>query len=228
MIADDFKYTLLLSSLPVHSTDLFSARQPPVSRIQLDRRLTLLDAEDSADLARIEALLHWSKMKEMDDEAILRKGSAELASIKSTFLRKIVRWRLELRTILTALRRRRDGEKPSSDGAFQGFGDHPRFIKQHWREPDFGMSHLLPWIVQANELIEQGRPLELERLLLDVVWKHYQREGNGHYFDFPAVVIYVLRWDVIHRWVSYDNEQALIRFDELITAGLDGVSVEFE
>lgn len=228
MNGSDFKYTLLLSSLSVHPPDLFSARQPPVSRIQLDKRLALLDADDAEDLERIEALLHWSKMKEMDDDAIVTFGKAAWGSIKSPFLREIVMWRLELRTILTALRRRRDGENPLPDALFHGFGDRLRFIKQHWRETDFGMGHLLPWIGQANELIEQDRPLELEKLMLELVWRHYERVGGGHYFDFPAVVIYVLRWDVIHRWSNYDKDQALMRFDELITAGLDGVSIEFE
>ncbi|MBU2569217.1 MAG: DUF2764 domain-containing protein [Gammaproteobacteria bacterium] len=223
----NFKYTLLLSSLPVHPVDLFEARQLPVSRIQLDKRLALLDAEDAQDLARIEALLHWSKMKELDDEAIVKQGMADWYSIRSPFLKEIVMWRLELRTILSALRRRRDGMNLAPDMPFYGFGDRLRFIRQHWRDAAFGLDSILPWVRQASELIEQDRSLELEKLMLEVVWRHYQRVGQGHYFDFPAVVIYVLKWDVISRWSSYDKEHAMLRFDELISAGLEGVSIEF-
>ncbi len=223
----NFKYTLLLNSLPVHPVDLFEARQPPVSRIQLDKRLALLDAEDAEDLARIEALLHWSKMKELNDEAIVQQGMADWHSIRSPFLKEIVMWRLELRTILSALRRRRDDVILAADKHFYGFGDRLRFIRQHWRESALGLASIVPWVRQASELIEQDRSLELEKLMLEVVWRHYERVGQGHYFDFPAVVIYVLKWDVINRWSSYDKEHAMLRFDELISTGLEGVSIEF-
>lgn len=226
MSGANYKYTLLLSSLPVHPTELFETRQPPISRIQLDKRLALLDSEDAEDLARIEALLHWSKMKELDDEAVVKQGMLMWHAIRNPFLKELVMWRLELRTILTALRRRRDGKRLSLVAPFIGFGERLRFIKKHWRESAFGMDSLLPWVRQASELIEQDRPLELEKLILELIWRHYQRAGQGHYFDFPAVVIYVLKWDVINRWTHYDEEQAVLRFDELVSAGLDGVSIE--
>lgn len=222
-----YKYTLLLSSLPVHPVDLFSAKLPPVSRIQLDRRLALLDADDADDLARIERLLHWSKMKAMDDASIVKYGMSELEAIKNSFLREVVMWRLEMRTILTALRRRRDGADRMPDAYFYGFGNRLRFMSKHWREADFGIGHLMPWVGQANALIENDDSLALEKLLLEEVWRHYARIGQDHYFDFPAVVIYVLRWDVIYRWSSYDAEQALMRFDELVETGMADVSIEF-
>lgn len=227
MIEAKYKYTLLLSSLPVHPVDLSAVRQPPISRIQLDKRLALLDREDAEDLVRIERLLHWSKMKELGDEAVVKQGLSDWNAIRSPFLKEIVMWRLELRTLLAALRTRRDGDKSVPDRQFYGFGDRVRTIRKHWRETAFGLDSVIPWVRQAGEFIEQARPLELENLMLEWVWRHYQRVGQGHYFDFPAVVIYVLKWDLINRWSSYDKERAVLRFDELVSKGLDGVSIEF-
>lgn len=223
-----YKYTLLLSSLPVQPAELFTSKLPVISRIQLDKHLTMLDAEDAADLARIEGLLHWSKMHEFDDATIIKTGQKELAAIRSDFLREIVSWRLELRTLLTALRRRHAGETLTPNDTFYGFGEHLQYIRRHWQKPDFGLGYTLPWIKLAQQYIVDDKPLALDKMMLDINWKHYHRLSVGHYFDFPAVVLYVLRWYLINRWVSYDKDRALLRFNELINAGMTDVSLEFE
>lgn len=223
-----YKYTLLLSSLPVQPAALFTSRLPVISRIQLDKHLAMLDANDTEDLARIEGLLHWSKMQEWDDATIINTGQQQLAAIRSDFLRDIVSWRLELRTLLTALRRRHAGETLTANDVFYGFGEHLPFIRRNWQKSDFGLGNSLPWIKQAQQLIAEEKPLELDKLMLDLNWKYYHRLSVGHYFDFPAVVLYVLRWYLINRWVSYDQDRALLRFNELISAGMASVSLEFE
>ena len=228
MINEGFKYTLLLSSLPVQPADLFSTKILPISRIQLDKRLGLLDAQDAEDLARIEGLLHWSKMHESDDETIARTGLVELGHIRSDFLRDIVLWRLELRTLLTALRRKHAGETMLPTEPFYGFGNRLHLIRRNWQKPDFGLGPALPWLKQAQQLMADNQTLALDKLMLTLNWQQYARLSRGHYFDFPAVVLYVLRWDVIHRWVSYDQDRALLRFNELVCAAMADVSLECE
>lgn len=230
MINRQFKYTLLLSSLPTQPVDLFSTKVLPISRIQLDKRLTLLDTDDATDLERIEGLLHWSKMHEWDDANIVKKGQAELSLIRSDFLRSIVLWRLELRTLITALRRRQAGETLPADQPFYGFCDPLRlhFIRRNWQKSDFGMGYSMPWLKQAQQLIAENKTLELDKLMLDLNWKYYARLSLGHTFDFPAVVLYVLRWYLINRWVSYDRDRALLRFNELTCAGMADVSLKCE
>ena len=228
MINDDFKYTLLLSSLPLQPANLFSTKILPISRIQLDKRLTLLDADDSEDLARIERLLHWPKMQESNDENVVKTGMAELEQIRSQFLHDIVLWRLELRTILTALRRKHAGETAPPVESFFGFGNRLHLIRRNWQKPDFGLGQALPWLKQSQQLMADNQTLALDKLMLNLNWQYYARLSRGHYFDFPAVVLYVLRWDLIHRWVSYDQDRALLRFNELVCAAMADVSLECE
>lgn len=220
MADDRFKYTMLLSSLPVHPSNLFTTQQTPVSEIQLERRLTLLDADDARDLALIIGLLHWSKIKNWNEASIVKQSKAELEAIQNPFLKKIVCWRLELRTVLAALRRRHAGEISAPSSEFLGFGSWPGIIVKHWHEKDFGVGHRLPWLVEAAQLLEQNKTYALEQLLLNEVWRYYARVGSNHYFDFAAVVIYVLRWDVVNRWLSYNSEAAVQRFDDLVSAAL--------
>lgn len=228
MIQADNRYTLLLSSLPPQPANLFSTKILPISRIQLDKRLSVLEAGDSEDLARIERLLHWSKMHEADDEHIVETGMVELELIRSQFLREIVLWRLELRTILTALRRKHAGDTLPATEPFYGFGNRLHLIRRNWQKPDFGLGQALPWLKQAQQLMADDQTLALDKLMLNLNWQYYNRLSLGHYFDFPAVVLYVLRWDLIHRWVSYDQDRALLRFNELVSAAMADVSLECE
>ena len=40
----------------------------------------------------------------------------------------------------------------------------------------------------------------------------------GHHFDFEAVALYVLRWDLLRRRATQDPSAARKRFDELMKA----------
>jgi len=42
-------------------------------------------------------------------------------------------------------------------------------------------------------LFETEQSVELEKLLLNLSWQHYETIGQMHYFDFEAVVIYYLK-----------------------------------
>lgn len=227
MIAGRFKYTMLLASLPVHPPLLFSAHQTPVSRIQLDKRLTMLDARDSEDLMRIEELLRWSQIANATDDFIIKKSAEVVDSINDHFLKQIIIWRLELRTLLSALRMRHAGVAQPAKGCFPGIGRWLGDIEKNWHKNDFGIGRQVPWIIPAQQLLTQNKSYELEKLLFDLVWQYYAKEGNQHYFDFPAVVIYVLRWDITNRWTHYHAPEALKRFDELVEAGLDGLAIGF-
>ena len=218
-MSSNFDYTLLITSLPPHPQALFTTKAP-ISRIQLNRRLSLLSEKDSLDLAQIEALLHWSKMSELTDSHLLRQGTHLIGSMASPCLKELLLWRLQLRTLIAALRYRHQGLTFDSHQSFIGFGNYLRHIHQHWQQPDFGLSYLIPWLNEANTLLIKGQSLALEKLILNQVWLHYQRIAQEHYFNFEAVVIYVLRWDIIQRWQCYDKEEAIRRFDALVLAGL--------
>ncbi len=218
---------MLLASLPVHPPRLFSAHQTPVSRIQLDKRLVLLDAHDSKDLRHIEELLHWSQIMNATDGFIIKKSAGVVDSINDPFLKKTIIWRLELRTLLSALRMRHAGAGQPTNGAFPGIGRWNGDIEKNWDKNDFGIGRQVPWIIPAQQLLTQNKPYELEKLLLDLVWQYYAKQCNQHYFDFPAVVIYVLRWDITNRWIHYNAGEAIKRFDGLVEAGLDGWVLDF-
>ena len=71
----------------------------------------------------------------------------------------------------------------------------------------------------AHRLLSANDSVALERLQFAVNWKMLQRVETGHYFDFEAVVIYVMRWSMVDRWIRYNGEAAVERFRKLVDAG---------
>ena len=77
--------------------------------------------------------------------------------------------------------------------------------------------------------MKQEETEALERLLLEQAWKSVVRQTGEHLFDFEAVVIYVLKWNITDRWVRYNAEAAARRFRDLTEAALgDYAQLEFE
>lgn len=215
-------YVMLMSSLP-RPPSLFGATQTPISRLRLERRLRVLTPEDAADLALIENALQWGHLPiELSTDAVLRRARLAMIRTGNPTVRRIIRDRLEMRTIVAALRLRHRGE-PAPAGAW-GTGRWTRHIARNWTEPTFRLDGVVPWIAEARRLLTDDDPVGLERLLMDRTWSSLGRLAGDHEFDFEAVVIYVLRWNLVDRWVRYDGAAAAKRFDRLVDAALEDAS----
>jgi hypothetical protein len=225
---DPNAYTMLISGLP-RPEALFRSKRPPLSRLKLDRRLRVLEAEDAALLARVEQILTWASMPmSMTDEQFIGTVRAAMQTINNETLRLIIRDRLEIRTCMAALRRRHRGEGPPSSATVWGYGRWLGHIRRNWTEIGFRLDGVFPWLREADKLLKAGDSLAMQRLLLDLVWKNVSRHAGEHEFDFEAVVIYVLKWDVVDRWVRHDCELAAERFEELTETGLGDYTNLFE
>ena len=220
------RYAMLISSLPYHGV-LFGARQTPLSRIRLQQRLSLLEPADAACLHTIAELLDWSHPdRERHDEEIISRARAVIPTLINTFVRDLVVWRLELRTVVAALRRRHRGEATPPAHERWGYGRWLAYLHKYWTEPHFRLERAFPWLPGALSLLESGDALALERLLIGIAWEHLERLSDGHHFDFEAVLLYTQRWDLIARWTSYNGEAAVARFDEMVDAGLRAVPLD--
>ncbi len=217
------RYAMLVCALPALPPALFSEHQTPISRLQLDRRLALLDPGDARQLSRLEDVLNWDRLPlEWSDTRTAGHFRAALADLPPGPLRDIARWRLEDRTLLAALRRRHLGRPAPAAKEDWGCGRWVDRIRRSWHEPAFGLERVFPWAGEATRFLAAGDAAGLERLLLGHTWETLGRLGAGHHFDFPAVAIYVLKWDILRRWCAYNGVAALRRFLDLSDAGLAG------
>lgn len=219
-MTDPDAYIALVSSLP-SSERLFVAKQPPLSRLRLDRRLSVLAAEDAETLARIESLLSWSSYDAQSDIAdVVARARSLLGDLQRQTLRMIVAERMEMRTAIAALRLRRDGAEPPAQP--WGFGRWLRHMAAHWSDPTFRLDASMPWLRSAVPLVEARDALGLERHLLDTSFRKLQRHAGQHHFDFEAVVMYVLKWNIFDRWAKADAHAAAARFAQLSDEALQG------
>ncbi len=213
-------YYMLMASLP-SLAPLFSEKRTAISRLRLDKRLSMLEPDDARDLAGLEGLMQWHRFAfEISDAEIVEQAERVVPSILSAELREIAQWRIEIRTVIAALRRRAAGGPPPGPGEKWGYGRWVMPIERNWSKSDFGLSRVLPWIGEVAALIEQGDALGVERTVGALVWRHFSRAADRHFFDFEAVALYVLRWDVIQRWTAYDGDDASRRFAEMLEESL--------
>ncbi|MBE9170732.1 DUF2764 family protein [Pleurocapsales cyanobacterium LEGE 06147] len=215
------KYVTLMASLPPLGK-LFAAKQTPISRIKLENRLKMLTEEDAARLKQIENLIHWSHLPmERTDAQIVDAAKQFFQEVSNQTLRAVIESRLDLHTVIAALRRRQRGDQEPPQGEVWGYGRWVSYIERHWREPGFRLEGVFRWVLEANRLLAAKESVALERLLFGTVWEQLNLLSEGHYFDFEAVVIYVLRWDLVDRWTRYNSEAAVKRFNKLVDSGME-------
>jgi hypothetical protein len=215
------RYATLVCSLPALPADLFATKHVPLSRLQLDRLLRMLEPEHATLLQQVESVLHWDRLPMgVSDPQVLAAFRKTLASMPEGLPRSIALWRLDVRTVVAALRRRDRKEPPPGPGVDWGYGGWVDHLRRHWTETHFKLERMYPWLPEARKLLDAGDHLGLERLLLGETWDRLGRDAGGHYFDFEAVLVYVLKWDIIRRWSTYNGFAAEGRFRDLADAGL--------
>lgn len=213
---------MLITSLP-KPVFSFGVTRPPLSRIKLERRLRELSVEHAQLLKVVERALAWRYLPmSCSEKDVIQKGKQALEQVHSKTLKNIIHHRLEMRTCMAAMRRRYRGENPPQNNEW-GFGRWNRHIIRHWRDDGFLLERVFPWIREAHQLMQSGRTLALEKLLLHSAYLFLQRQNTVHMYDIEAVIIYVLKWDIVNRFVQYNEAEAVERFEQLTEQALGHV-----
>ncbi|KPK62433.1 MAG: hypothetical protein AMS21_07580 [Gemmatimonas sp. SG8_38_2] len=208
------RYYQLVASLPA-LPDFRRTRLLPLSRWRLEERLSLLHDDDRAELMKAERLVSWRRQPvSRTTEQIVAIYDDVMATTRNQDLRAMVDFRMNMRTVMVALRLRRRG-KGAPSGQW-GTGPYTRFIESRWAEPEFGLAAVFPWIPDAQSLLDRGDAMELEKLLMGQSWKRLSQIADSRPFGFEQVFAFAYKWDILHRWLSYDAEKARERFEELI------------
>ena len=222
---EDLTYITLMSSLP-RPEAVFLAKRPPISRSKLEERLKALSDDDRARLASIEAHIGWQGLAlELDIDGYLKSIKKLMACLGPGTLSTLLQKRLELRTVLAALRLRSMGQANPPKGAW-GYGRFVQTIERSWQQRDFGLGHVYPWLKEAADAMAEDDTPTVERLVIEACLTDLNRLGHAHEFDFEAVVIYVLKLNLIKRAAMKNTEGALLAFDTLKSSALKGWQAE--
>jgi len=215
------QYIALVTGLP-HLGKLFSRKEVPISRFRLRQRLSMLDPAHARLLREIIDLTAWAGVaRYSDDGDVIRRAKEVVADLKDTpDLQHLVGARMETRTLIAALRRRRNGQDTPGDVASWGYGRWCNRIQANWTDPAFGLGHFMPWVGEANRLLREDDHIGMERLALTQVVRQLDHYSGLHEFDFEAVAIYALRWVIVERWSRYNSEDAARRLKALTATAL--------
>ncbi|MGC3872538.1 hypothetical protein ACPF7Z_04620 [Halomonas sp. GXIMD04776] len=215
------QYIDLLSSLPALPATPFGREPLPISSIRLEHRLEALREAHRDSLQMLVTLFDWQYMGlDISTGAYIQRYRQAAPLLAEHGVDDLVETMLEHHTLVTALRRRRRGDPAPSLGETWGFGPRLAHISTHWQVSLFGVGAVFPWLAEARDHLEQDRPRELERLLIEESWRRLARARRYDRFDFREVVIYWLRWRLIAAWQRYNAEAAQRRLQADIERGL--------
>ena len=206
-------------------------RVPPISRLQLDKRLSMLSAKDQSLLLMIENLLQWDHLEDVlgesgQDELLIKAADELLFRLTSettlNTLQKVVRQRLDMRSIVAALRYRSCGVDITDSRRRWSYGHFDDHIRRHWDHPTFALDYRFSWVKSVQDSMSKMNVYDVEKTLLGIGWRSITLAQQAHAFDFVAVVLYVLKWNIAMRWQSYEHDGAFNRFTQLVDASLSG------
>jgi len=214
------RYYTLVSSLP-HLAHFERAERVAINRSRLDQRLTMLREDHARELGAAEALIMWHRQPRARTTAqIVEQYRRTLATVANDSMRAFVAFRMDMRTAIAALRLRHRGEPAPASPAELGVGPRCALILANWDAEDLGVRGIYPWIVEARAHVEGSRPVDMERLVMEVAWHRLTRIGDLDPFGFEGVFSYVFKWDITNSWLSHDAEAATVRFKELVTEAI--------
>ncbi|GAA0787093.1 hypothetical protein E1180_16165 [Roseibium denhamense] len=220
-MSNPHQYIALVTSLP-HLGVLFTRKEVPISQFRLKQRLGVLSPGHQKHLREMVEVTAWAGVAKYDSDASVISRAREVIADLAEYpdLQHLVAARMETRTLIAALRRRREGQETAGRISEWGYGRWLAFIKDNWMDPGFGLSHFLPWIAEADRFMRSGDHIAMERLALTEVMRELDHYGNHHEFDFEAVAIYVLRWVIVERWSRYNEADARERLQVLLEDAL--------
>jgi hypothetical protein len=216
------QYFTLITSLP-RLKRFDEETRLPINPQRLRERLSMLDPEDVAIVEEGANLMAWQRQPlERTDEELIVQYELMRERVKRESLWQMFEINVDVRTIMAALRRRHLGFPAPKEGERWGLGRWVKSIERNWTDPDFRIASVHPWIPRARKLMASGDALELERLVMGFRWDRLDYLAGESFFGFEAVLAYVLKWDMMQRWLAYDVNEAKVRFDELIAEAIDG------
>jgi hypothetical protein len=210
------QYYTLISSLPALPR-FERAERLPINEVRLVERLRMLDPDDRIVVERTASFLAWQRQPVERTDAEVVAFFRQMTDWTSSYpvLRQMIEYRMELRTVMAALRRRHRGLPAPAPAEAWGVGPWVSYIERHWEEADFRLAAIFPWIPQARQHLVAGETLALERLLMGLIWDRVDLLSPDM-FAFARLLAYLFKWDILRRWLACNRETAQTRFETLV------------
>ncbi len=216
------QYYTLHASLP--ALPYFDkAKVLPISRERLEARMGMLAPEDAETMEKVWTYFAYERQPiERTDPEMVAFYNTIMSETTQPTLRGVIEFGMSQRTVVAALRRRHRGLPAPRPGELWGGGPWAGHIARNWGDADLNLAPVLPWVPGCRKLLEAGESLALEKRLKELAWNHLGRLVDGHYFSFDAVLIYLMRWNLLNQWLLHDEKAATARFEALTAEMMSG------
>ncbi|MBX3423225.1 MAG: DUF2764 family protein [Pirellulaceae bacterium] len=207
-------YTLIASLPPL--PPYFDVERAPISRARLWERLKMLAEDDAAVVQQWVDFVVWDQQSlDCTDEEFAARFAQIMDAISNPTLRRMLDIRMDIRTLVAALRHRRAGLP-----APLGVGASLEHIRRNFHHPEFQLQGRFDWIGRFDALLEAGDAMGAQRLLFETNYRIWTRMSQNYTFSFEAVLLYLARWEIIDRWTSSDAQAGQERFTSMLTETL--------
>lgn len=205
-------YYTLISALPRLPRD-FESAEVPITAATLRKRLSMLNPDERSVIQQLSDFFRWDRQPPDRTDAEIRATHQRLVTeIKNPLVARLVNHRIEMRTLVAAVRCQRAGlpvpilpELPLSV-----------WIYRHWDQPNFRLSTRFEWLPRFCQALDEHQPQQAKRHLFTELWKLWSRLDQQYHFSFESVVLYLARWEILSRWASQDASRGEQRFNDLV------------
>jgi len=211
------QYYTLISSLP-HLLPMEKSKELPISWIQLQKRRTLLEEEDSQMVDSLQQLLAWyyHPSTQRDSLIIQRYESFMTQTKEHPKIQDIVTEIFKQRTVVAAFRMKYTHIHFSNHQQIWGLQEDKHMIEHFWDEDDFKLSYKYPWVKEVKRFFMEDNPLGLTESLMRSIWKKADILKFEHPFSLDAYVAYLIQWATLQKWLTFEPKKAALHFDHLL------------
>ncbi len=211
-------YYTLVASLPALPRS-FDAGPSPITTSTLRERLSILTDADRRVVDQLSDFFRWDRQPvERSDAEVIAIHRRLNREIGSPLVRRLIEHRFEMRTLVAAVRCRRE-QMPRPQLPDLPVSD---WIRRHWDQPDFRVNSRFPWLSHFCQALDHGQPQHAQRILFAELWSLWSRLDQQYHFTFESIVLYLARWEILHRWANQNAVLGKQRFDDLV----DGILAE--
>lgn len=213
-------YYMLVASLPQLPSN-FDAGRNPITRASLRSRLKLLDERDYAVINQVAGFFVWDRQPlDRTDEEVVLTYSSLMREIENPLVRRIINHRIEMRTIVSGIRRKHIGAGPP-----RGPLEISDAIRRGWAQQGFGLQSRYRWIDGFVRAMESGRVRDAQHILFSDLWDAWTQNAQQYHFSFESIILYLARWEIVDRWTSQNADEGRKRFEDLVSETLGEYAV---
>ncbi len=217
------KYYTLIASLPPLPRQ-FDDGPIPITASKLKRRVPMLVHEDQQVVYQLRDFFRWDRQPWDRSDAEVRATHRRLtAAIRNPLVAHVVHHRFEMRTLVAAVRCQRGGFPPLELPELPLSG----WIRRNWDQPRFRLDARFRWLTPFCQALDEKQPELANWHLFTELWSHWSRLDESYYFTFESFVLYLARWEILHRWASQNAARGQQRFDDLVVDILQSSGASF-